>query len=571
MKKLLSSFFLSLFLFLTIFPDKSLAFSCYFSSGGSCQPFEYSATPSCPTTTTTSESGEVPAYSTLDDCNASIGGSTSGTSANSAYTLKPKFEDIDDAVHTVDITFNNVEPAVGGNDSNIYVCLESDLCIDNDKIREGVANGDDEALSKSLRMSLDDVDEGTLMRYRLQDGKITVCGDGTSQLKADGDDSNHKYYKGRNGGDEGDWWGKMKKQKRAGCENDRDYFHPGKIYMAALYTKADLDGKEGWTLGTIAGFYVNHHFPQITVLPTTNIQPGSVFNITLATDPKNIVPNGTNKDTSDRNNYQVQVQGSGISARACGFLSKDKPSKSFTLPKGDAKLQPGQVKVTISEQVNERPEVKEALGRALDFPDNFDEVKSKVLAMGGAYIDPEESYGIIACQGGFVYRVYNCTVSKDEKINSCKAYKDPTDPKGTKFEYWQDDPNKVDVRGLLKYLDKLGANSALSEFPCNVGSTTVKDPSKCKSFTTALGTFPVDPIGFVSKLFSVVLSLAGLGAIITIVYSGWRILLSRGDKEKLQAARDRLTSAIVGLLFIIFSLALLSVIGGDILKIPGFG
>jgi hypothetical protein len=47
-------------------------------------------------------------------------------------------------------------------------------------------------------------------------------------------------------------------------------------------------------------------------------------------------------------------------------------------------------------------------------------------------------------------------------------------------------------------------------------------------------------------------------------------MTSQGNPEKVQAAREQLTSAIVGLLFIIFSLAILTIIGVDILKLPGF-
>ena len=47
-------------------------------------------------------------------------------------------------------------------------------------------------------------------------------------------------------------------------------------------------------------------------------------------------------------------------------------------------------------------------------------------------------------------------------------------------------------------------------------------------------------------------------------------MVSRGDKEKLAGARETLTSAIVGLLFIVLSIVILEIIGVDILRIPGF-
>ena len=54
-----------------------------------------------------------------------------------------------------------------------------------------------------------------------------------------------------------------------------------------------------------------------------------------------------------------------------------------------------------------------------------------------------------------------------------------------------------------------------------------------------------------------------------IIYSGYVLATSQGNKEKIAAARETLTSAILGLLFIIFSIVILEIIGVDILRIPG--
>ena len=46
--------------------------------------------------------------------------------------------------------------------------------------------------------------------------------------------------------------------------------------------------------------------------------------------------------------------------------------------------------------------------------------------------------------------------------------------------------------------------------------------------------------------------------------------MSRGNPDKVNDAKEQLTAAIVGLLFIIFSLVFLEFIGLDILGIPNF-
>lgn len=97
------------------------------------------------------------------------------------------------------------------------------------------------------------------------------------------------------------------------------------------------------------------------------------------------------------------------------------------------------------------------------------------------------------------------------------------------------------------------------------------DNGTCKEFNSGLGFFlPTDPGKFISVIFGIVLSLSGGIATLLIIISGYRLMASQGNPEKMQAARDQLTAAIVGLLFIIFSIVILQTLGVDILHIPGF-
>ena len=98
-----------------------------------------------------------------------------------------------------------------------------------------------------------------------------------------------------------------------------------------------------------------------------------------------------------------------------------------------------------------------------------------------------------------------------------------------------------------------------------------KDIVKCFKIDTAIGEISTEPQGFVRKIFGLVLGLAGGIALVLIILSGYKMMASQGNPEALVAARDQLLSAVIGLLFIIFSFVILQVIGVDILKIPGFG
>lgn len=93
----------------------------------------------------------------------------------------------------------------------------------------------------------------------------------------------------------------------------------------------------------------------------------------------------------------------------------------------------------------------------------------------------------------------------------------------------------------------------------------------CTSVNTPFGAIQTDIAGLTKNIFSVLLGLSGGVAILLIIAAGYQMMTSQGNPEKVKEARERLTAAIVGLLFIIFSVTILQIIGVDILQIPGFG
>ncbi len=87
---------------------------------------------------------------------------------------------------------------------------------------------------------------------------------------------------------------------------------------------------------------------------------------------------------------------------------------------------------------------------------------------------------------------------------------------------------------------------------------------------TAIGCIPTTPSGFIQKFMGLGVGIAGGIAFLLILFSGFQILTSVGNPEKLAAGRELMTAAISGLLLIILSLFLLRLIGFSILGIPGF-
>lgn len=89
-----------------------------------------------------------------------------------------------------------------------------------------------------------------------------------------------------------------------------------------------------------------------------------------------------------------------------------------------------------------------------------------------------------------------------------------------------------------------------------------------ESVNTAFGNISTEPKQLVNTVLTIAIGIAGGIAFLLIVYGGFRLAFSQGDPKAVQEARDIITSAIVGLLLIIFSVFLLNLIGVDILGLP---
>lgn len=128
-----------------------------------------------------------------------------------------------------------------------------------------------------------------------------------------------------------------------------------------------------------------------------------------------------------------------------------------------------------------------------------------------------------------------------------------------------------------------GSSSFNSLVCCVPESTKITYPNATKSFQwlkltcegetgidTAIGCIRVDSIeAFINSFLTWAIGIGGGVAFLLIVYSGFMIMTSSGNPEKLKAGQELLTSAIAGLIMLIFSVFILRVIGVDILKIPG--
>lgn len=103
------------------------------------------------------------------------------------------------------------------------------------------------------------------------------------------------------------------------------------------------------------------------------------------------------------------------------------------------------------------------------------------------------------------------------------------------------------------------------------GTGIVKAQLSSCGVETAIGCIPVeDSNDFMAWILRWAIGMGGGIAFLLIIYSGFIIMTSRGDPKRLTAGQELLTSAIMGLILLIFSVFLLKIIGVNLLDIKGF-
>jgi hypothetical protein len=104
----------------------------------------------------------------------------------------------------------------------------------------------------------------------------------------------------------------------------------------------------------------------------------------------------------------------------------------------------------------------------------------------------------------------------------------------------------------------------------NVGTPLNNGGCTGDRLDTAIGCIPLDETGIASFILRWAMGIGGGMAFALIVYSGFMMMTSQGDPKRLEAGRELMTSAIMGIALLIFAVLVLYVIGVDILQIPSF-
>ena len=104
----------------------------------------------------------------------------------------------------------------------------------------------------------------------------------------------------------------------------------------------------------------------------------------------------------------------------------------------------------------------------------------------------------------------------------------------------------------------------------NFTNTMSPEEGCTDAINTALGCIPYDTQGFTSTLLTFLASTAGAISLVIMLIATIQIMTGGDNAEQVKKGKELFTGAITGLLFIIFSVTLLKIIAGDIIKLPGF-
>jgi hypothetical protein len=347
--------------------------------------------------------------------------------------------------------------------------------------------------------------------------------------------------------------GKLKEK----CNESRDFFHEGHVYKVALYAdyddKADRPdpGQEGGEI-IAAKFFVAHSYPLVKLNSSD-----------ISSQPIAITLWGRRPGGDTKNNYQVVVEGidNGFKKEHCYTVPeknwwKDNLTVGINTQWVATTGQPAHQEHILEGTGYSVPKRADDLGALHTFGRGKDESNGALgngtyIAKINERVSDNRPFGFANnCEGGYTYmHVFFQIAAKKKELKILKVVYDP---------------NNSDRGDISKV-------PPVPPIPCAAGEID-EDAGTCKAFNVALlGKVPLDPLAFIKSVYTFILSFAGIAAMAIIIRAGYKFMYSRGDKEIISQARSQLTSAIIGLAFIIFAYVILSVIGVDILRIPGFG
>lgn len=198
--------------------------------------------------------------------------------------------------------------------------------------------------------------------------------------------------------------------------------------------------------------------------------------------------------------------------------------------------------------------------------------------------EPGELAGVCEVQDSYCYEDEDCEGERAvcdlgrcvvENVEPAKPAEDTETP-GVPYDYCAQVPGKIEIKKEEGKETEIKAEKGSQYEACQkcmgrFNPETGEYPNEGQKIYTAVGCISVDGKGFATDLIKLLLGVGGMATLLSILAASFIYTTSRGDSGKIKEAKDLITSAVSGLLFIIFSVIMLEYIGVQVLHIPGLG
>lgn len=165
------------------------------------------------------------------------------------------------------------------------------------------------------------------------------------------------------------------------------------------------------------------------------------------------------------------------------------------------------------------------------------------------------------------------TLKADVKINGQTVCSVGINPEDRAETAEQIDEEKAKLAGF-DYCKQAPAGPQRSECEKCVGTVDPSpngEPAEQSRIWTAVGCVRVSGAGLTEDIVGLLLGVSGGIALLTILGGAFIFATSQGDTSKVKQGKEMITAAVMGIIFIIFSVIILDFIGVKLLRIPGLG
>lgn len=124
--------------------------------------------------------------------------------------------------------------------------------------------------------------------------------------------------------------------------------------------------------------------------------------------------------------------------------------------------------------------------------------------------------------------------------------------------------------GYLPNGDPRAFYTCSQQYTDTVECATASDPN-ARCVNTAFGRINATPGAFISQLIRIGIGIGSGIALLLIIYGSFKIATSQGTPEAISEGREIITSAVIGLVFMVLSVSLMQILGVDILGLGSYG